>query len=78
MDISLLFKAQGMLRTFAENHPKFILFLKAAQSCMVEGSVLEVRVTAPDGRVLESNLKLTASDMQLVQELKNLRGAGKG
>ena len=54
-------------------HPKFPSFLKAlSQGAVAEGTVLEFTVTTPDGRVLNSNLKITAEDMALVEQLKDM------
>ena len=41
---------------FTAGHPKFPLFLKAIQKQgITEGTILELKVTAPDGRELCSN-----------------------
>ena len=39
---------------------------------ITEGTILELKVTAPDGRELCSNLKLTPEDMELFRELQEL------
>ena len=58
---------------FTASHPKFPLFLKAIQKQgITEGTILELKVTAPDGRELCSNLKLTPEDMELYRELQEL------
>ena len=58
---------------FTAGHPKFPLFLKAIQKQgITEGTILELKVTAPDGRELCSNLKLTQEDMELFRELQEL------
>ena len=60
---------------FTGRHPKFPAFIKAlSKGAITEGSVLEITVTTADGRDLNSNLKITAEDMALVEELKNLAG----
>lgn len=59
-------------RTFSENHPKFLPFVRAvSQGALQEGAVLEMAVTTPDGKKLETNLKLTQSDLELIAMLKN-------
>ena len=59
--------------SFTASHPKFPKFLQAvAQSAVQEGTVIEISVTRPDGTSLTSNVKLTASDMQLFREISNL------
>lgn len=70
---SVLFKIKGAWDTFSANHPKFPLFVKAVgQSGIKEDSIVEIAVTTPEGKRLETNVKLTASDMELIDILKNL------
>lgn len=70
---ALLFKIKGAWDTFSANHPKFPLFIKAVQQSGVkEDSIVEIAFVSPDGKRLETNVKLTASDMQLIEILKNL------
>ena len=38
-----------------------------------EGSVIAMQITTPNGETLETNLKITASDLELVQQLKKMR-----
>ena len=53
---------------FEQRHPKFVLFLGAIMKSGVgEGSVIEIKVTYPDGRELESNLKVTAEDVEFLK-----------
>lgn len=66
-------KVFGMWNKFKENHPKFPAFLKAAaQSGLKEDTIMEIKITTADGEVIESNLKISASDMELVEEFKQL------
>ena len=58
---------------FTGRHPKFPAFLKAmSKGAITEGSILEITVTTAEGKVINTNLKVTAEDMALVEELKNL------
>lgn len=69
-----LLQLKGMLNSFTSRHPKFPNFLKAVyQNALQEGSVLEIRVTTPDGANLTSNLKITKEDLELFHELKEMR-----
>lgn len=66
-----LMQLKSMWDKFQGNHPKFPLFLKAAsQKGMEEGSVIAITITTPEGKDISSNIKLTASDMELVNTLK--------
>lgn len=73
MDIKAVLQLKNIWNTFTQNHPKFPLFLQAAQGTLREGSVIELAVTTPEGKKIESNLKLTASDMELFETLKKMR-----
>ena len=60
---------------FEKRHPKFVLFLKAAfQSGIGEGSVIDISVTLPDGRKLESNMKISAEDVEFLKKMGDLGG----
>ena len=74
MNPTMLFKMKGMWDRFTQNHPKFPLFLRAAQQKGIqEGTILAVSITTPTGEKLETNLRVTADDMQLFEELKKLQ-----
>lgn len=74
IDPMQLLKMKGMWDKFTARHPKFPAFLKAmSQGAITEGSVLEIKVTTVDGRVISSNLKVTAEDMELLEGLKQGR-----
>ena len=60
---------------FSARHPKFVAFLSALKSQGVaEGSIIDVKVTMPNGETFQSNIKLTAEDVELV---RSLAGQGK-
>lgn len=57
---------------FAMAHPKFAPFIKAvATNGIMEGSVIEINVTTPDGRNYATNLKVTQADMELLRKIKD-------
>lgn len=65
----------NLWRRFENNHPKFPKFLKAvAQKGIKEGKIIEIRVTTADGDNFDSNLKVSAEDMELVAQMKDLFG----
>ena len=69
-----IMKLMGMWNTFKSNHPKFPKFMAAAQPGVItEDTILEMKITTPDGRTMETNLKITASDLEMIQQLKNIR-----
>lgn len=55
---------------FSARHPKFVAFLGAMKNRgMAEGSVIDMKITMPDGEVFQSNIKLTAEDIELIKGL---------
>lgn len=70
-----IMKIIGMWNTFKANHPKFPKFMTAAAQpgVITEDTIIEMKITTPDGKTLETNLKITASDLELVQQLKNIK-----
>ncbi|MGN0396292.1 MAG: hypothetical protein ACI4EF_13090 [Coprococcus sp.] len=73
-----IFKIKKAWEKFAENHPKFPMFLNAAaHSGIKEGYILELKITSDDGNTICTNVKLTESDMELIQTLKDIGGAAK-
>lgn len=58
---------------FQNNHPKFPKFLSAVvRNGIKEGSIIEMKVTTADGESFDSNLKVNADDMEMIEQLKNL------
>lgn len=61
------------MQRFRLNHPKFLLFLNAvSQEALVEGSVIEITVTTPEGKNYCSNIKLKQDDLEMLDCLKSL------
>ena len=68
-----LLKMKSAWDRFQAAHPKFPLFLNSVmQNGIHEGTILEFKVTEPDGRAFCSNLKISREDLELFQELKEL------
>ncbi len=69
-----MFKLIGAWNRFKSNHPKFPAFMKAVQKRgFREDMVIEVIITEPDGEKIETSLKLTKSDIELLEEVKSIR-----
>ncbi len=72
--LAMIQKLKGCMDHFRLNHPKFPLFLNAvSQDALVEGAVVEITVTTPEGRNYCSNLKLMQEDLEFIECLKSLR-----
>ena len=71
MNPASLFKIKGLWEKFSANHPKFPAFLQAASNGMMsEGTIIDITVTAPDGRHISTNVKLKEEDLELFRQLK--------
>ena len=54
---------------FNRRHPKLAPFFRAIQAkALKEGSVVEMKVTTPEGQSLVASIRLTASDMELFRQ----------
>lgn len=74
MDMSQIFKIKQSWDTFTANHPKFPMFLSSIKKNGIsEGTIVAITITAPDGKVTETNLKITQSDLELFNTLKNMK-----
>ena len=68
-----LMELKNLRDRFAQNHPKFVKFMgDLASSQIEEGTILEVTVKKPDGRTMVSNIKVTASDLEMLQAIQQL------
>lgn len=69
-----MMKILGMWNTFKSNHPKFPKFMAAASQpgILTKDTVVEMKITTADGRTLETNLKITESDLELFGQLRNM------
>ena len=48
-------------------------FIKAmADSGIQEGTILECKVITPEGKELQTNIKITQDDLELIEKLKEL------
>jgi len=58
---------------FKKRHPKLPAFISAvSQDSITEGSIVDITITNADGKVISSNLKLTAEDIQLIKDIKDI------
>lgn len=74
MDFSTLLTLKQAWDTFKRNHPKFPDFISAvAERGAVEGTEVLISVSYPNGQNYKAGLKLKASDMALLEQLKSLR-----
>ena len=70
-----IMKLMSAKNQFSSNHPKFEAFLKSVFSRqMEEDTVIEITVTRPGEKSVTANLKVQQSDLELLEELKELMG----
>ena len=59
---------------FQENHPRFVPFINAAGREIRQDAVIEIALVTPEGKRLETNLKVKADDMELLKQAMELAG----
>ena len=69
-----MMKIKGLLDRFRSNHPKVPMFFSAGSQSIGEGSIIEISITNADGKKLCTNMKVTADDLELFEQLKNTAG----
>lgn len=72
MNFQALLQLKNLWQRFTAQHPKFPAFLRAAQPALREGSVIAFTITTPEGKVIESNLKVTSEDIELIKSLRQI------
>ena len=74
MNPMAMMKIKGLLDRFRSSHPKVPMFFSAASQSIGEGSIIEISITNADGKKLCTNMKVTADDLELFEQLKNTAG----
>lgn len=68
-----IMKLADRWRIFSSQHPRFVDFVRdIGRSSMQEGTILELKVTEPDGRVKVTNIRLTQEDLESIGIIKDL------
>lgn len=74
MNPAIMMKLMQRMNIFRTQHPKFQAFLgSVTQGAIKEGTIIEIKVTDPNGGEYISNIKLTSDDIETVEMLKNIR-----
>lgn len=69
-----LLQLKNSWEQFKQNHPKFSSFWKAVyKNSLNEGTVIEFKVTTPEGKELASNIKLQQSDLKFFEEIMSMK-----
>ena len=73
MDFTAIMKFNWAWDTFTKNHPKFVPFMQAVgQDAIADGTIIEVKVTSPEGKAYNTNMKITQSDLDLFAQFKGM------
>ena len=73
MNPMTLLSMKSAIDKFQNNHPRFVQFIKAmSDSGLQEGTILECKVITPEGKELQTNIKISQDDLELIEKLKEL------
>lgn len=68
-----LLKMKGLWEKFNNNHPKVMPFFNAANAKgITEGTIIEVKVRYTDETEYTTNVKVTAEDLEMFQQLREI------
>lgn len=72
MNPAAIMQMMNLWNRFKNNHPKFPQFMSAVyQNGVTEGTVFEINVTTADGKTISTNMKITADDMDIFNQLRS-------
>lgn len=70
MNPAMLLSFKKKWDEFSVRHPKFVAFLGTLKNKgLDEGSIIDVAITLPNGEKYQSNIKLTAEDVEMIKGL---------
>jgi hypothetical protein len=73
MDLSAVMRVKNAWDTFTRNHPKLMPFMQAVgREAIADGTIIEVKVTSPQGKEYNTNMKITQSDLDLFDQMKTM------
>ena len=69
MNPASIMKLMSAKNKFQKNHPKFVACFAGG---LKEGTIIEITVTNPGEAPITSNIKVQQSDLELLEELKEM------
>ena len=67
MDLGMLLSFKKKWEEFTARHPKFAAFITdVAGKGIDEGSVIDITITMSDGKVYQSNMRVSEEDLELI------------
>lgn len=71
--IQLMMELRSIMTEFQKAHPRAVAFFNALRTEKIEpDSVVELKLTRPDGTELVTNLRLSEADLANIEKLKHL------
>ena len=72
----MLFKIKGLWDRITSNHPKMVPFGRTVFPAAIGvGSIVDVKVTDPNGKTYHYNMRVSEDDMEAIREIE---GIGRG
>ncbi|MDO4804182.1 MAG: hypothetical protein Q4A32_05120 [Lachnospiraceae bacterium] len=72
-----LLKLKGLREQFKSSHPKLAPFMnRVYPDAIAEGTVVDIKVTDPNGNSYHYNMRITAEDMAAINEVREAAGFG--
>ncbi|MCR4762313.1 MAG: hypothetical protein K5696_02175 [Lachnospiraceae bacterium] len=66
----VLLQIQQRFAQFQQDHPRFVPFAGAVkETALYEGTVIDIKVTSPEGKSLATNIRLTENDVETLRML---------
>ncbi len=73
-----IMKIKQRLDTFNSDHPKVGPFFRSiGKNAMMPGTIVELKVTTPDGKDFISNIKVNENDVETLRSILDLSSNGK-
>ena len=60
------------LERFGQQHPKVVAFFKGNHRELREGTVIEFRITTPEGKSVATNMRITADDEDTIDMIRKM------
>ncbi len=68
-----IMKIKTQLNNFRKRHPGFTAFIRAVRrKGLPEGSVVDLKVTSPDGETVTTNFRVTQEDLDFISMISEL------
>lgn len=70
-----MMQIKNMMDRFQDEHPKVRQFFAAASNRIDEGSIIEIKLTTSEGKTICSNIRVSGSDMELIEQAREMRNS---